>query len=60
VIFDNKPKITESVLAHRNGLDFAHAMHLFGARDCEAMMTFDEDFIRRSKKISGVIAVRKP
>jgi predicted nucleic-acid-binding protein len=60
VIFDDRPSITESVLAHRNGLDFADAMHLFAARDCEAMVTFDRDFIRRSKKISGVIAVRKP
>jgi predicted nucleic-acid-binding protein len=60
VTFDDRPRITDSVLAHRNGLDFADAMHLFAARDCEAMVTFDEDFIRRSKKISGVIAVRKP
>jgi predicted nucleic-acid-binding protein len=60
VTFDNRPKIADSILAHRNGFDFADAMHLFAARDCEAMVTFDADFIRRSKKLSGVIAVRKP
>ena len=60
VSFDNRPKIADSILAHRNGFDFADAMHLFAARDCEAMVTFDEDFIRRSRKLSGVIAVKKP
>jgi predicted nucleic-acid-binding protein len=60
VSFENRRRVSDAVWAHRGGLDFADAMHLFAAGDCEAMITFDKTFIRRSGKIKGAILVRKP
>jgi predicted nucleic-acid-binding protein len=58
--FDDVTKIADAITAHAKGLDFADALHLLAARDCDAMTTFDEQFIRRSGKIAGAIPVRKP
>ena len=41
-------------------MDFADAMHLYAAAGCEAMVTYDEDFIRRSRNVAATIAVMKP
>lgn len=60
VTFADRTRIVNSVMAHSHGLDFADAMHLFAARECEAILTFDDDFIRRSRKIADAVAVRKP
>lgn len=60
VTFQDRARLSRTVLAHRAGLDFADAMHLFAAEGCEAMITFDETFIRRAGKIEGAVEVRKP
>ena len=60
VSFQSREKIIATADAPRVGLDFADAIHLFGSADCEAMITFDAKFIRRSKKIAGAITVRRP
>ncbi len=60
VSFEDRPRISRVVLAHRDGLDFADGMHLFAAEGCEAMITFDEAFVRRSRKIDAGVEVRKP
>ncbi|BAT59832.1 tRNA(fMet)-specific endonuclease VapC [Variibacter gotjawalensis] len=39
------------------GMDFADALHLGAASGCEAMLTFDRDFVRTAKTAGGM-AVR--
>jgi predicted nucleic-acid-binding protein len=51
ILFDDRTKIANATIAHRSGLDFADAMHLFASHACEALVSFDEDFIRNSRKI---------
>jgi predicted nucleic acid-binding protein len=46
--------------AHKRGLDFADAIHLFAAQHCEALCTFDTDFRRKAKKLSMALAVLAP
>ena len=58
--FDDRIKVGSAVLAHADGLDFADAMHLLAATDCDAMATFDDNFIRGSRKIDGAVPVRMP
>lgn len=41
------------------GMDFADALHLAKAGHCEAMLTFDEDFVRLGKRLAGT-PVRGP
>jgi predicted nucleic acid-binding protein len=41
------------------GMDFADALHLAAAGHCEALATFDMDFIKTAKKLSAV-SVRAP
>lgn len=60
VHFEDRERLYEVVSAYIDGLDFADAMHLFAARGCEAMVTFDAAFIRRSRKIGDSVPVRKP
>jgi predicted nucleic-acid-binding protein len=60
ILFNDKTRVTNAKIAHRNGLDFADAMHLFASQDCEAIVTYDEDFIRNSRKVLKTVKVRKP
>lgn len=41
------------------GMDFADALHLAAAGECEAMMTFDQKFIR-SARTAGINTVKQP
>jgi predicted nucleic acid-binding protein len=41
------------------GLDFADALHLAKAADCEAFVTFDQRFARAANKL-GTVKVRAP
>jgi predicted nucleic acid-binding protein len=36
------------------GLDFADALHLAAARDCEALATFDQAFARAAARLGGL------
>lgn len=59
-LFDDRIKIGTAVLAHAKGLDFADALHLLAAKDCDAMATFDEDFIKHHQAVEGSVPVRNP
>lgn len=39
------------------GMDFADALHLSKSKDCEGMITFDKDFVKRAKTL-GARSVR--
>jgi predicted nucleic-acid-binding protein len=43
----------------RDGMDFADALHLASAVDCEAMLSFDNKLIKAAKK-AGAIPVVSP
>jgi predicted nucleic-acid-binding protein len=36
------------------GFDFADALHLSRARDCDDLVTFDQDFIRAAAKVNTI------
>lgn len=37
---------------HEAGLDFADAFHLALSRDREAMKTFDDDFVKKARRLT--------
>jgi predicted nucleic acid-binding protein len=39
-----------------SGLDFADALHLAAARDCEAFVTFDQALVKSATRLDGVLA----
>lgn len=41
-----------------SGMDFADALHLLAAADCEAMATFDRGFVKAARK-AGLAGVRE-
>jgi predicted nucleic-acid-binding protein len=41
------------------GMDFADALHLASAKDCEAFISFDKGLARTAKKV-GTTSVREP
>jgi predicted nucleic acid-binding protein len=41
-------------------LDFADALHLYMAEDCEEFITFDKDFVQVAQGLTGVPMVREP
>ena len=54
-----REKMRAAVEALANGCDFADALHAFGAEaDVEAFLTFDTDFVRRARSLSGLPDVR--
>jgi predicted nucleic acid-binding protein len=42
------------------GLDFADALHLSLSSTADAFATFDEDFLKMSKRIAASVPVRRP
>lgn len=42
-----------------NGIDFTDALHLRGASDCVAFLTFDRKLARRADRLDG-LSVREP
>jgi predicted nucleic-acid-binding protein len=45
------PEIAQAIEWYRRGMDIADAIHLAGAvaRQCDRMLTFDKDFVKRAK-----------
>ncbi|MBN8958014.1 MAG: type II toxin-antitoxin system VapC family toxin, partial [Rhizobiales bacterium] len=58
--FSNRESIVEAIIAHQAGFDFADALHLVGAGGCDAMVTFDRNFIRLARKNESSVQVRTP
>ncbi|GLQ37429.1 hypothetical protein GCM10007908_10490 [Rhizobium albus] len=58
--FADREIVARAILAHRLGLDFADAMHLFSARGCTDFITYDARLIRKAPTVSSDISVRKP
>lgn len=60
VIVPQYDLVAEAVDAHRKGVDFADACLLLSAENAEEVLTFDEIFEKRAKRLANVIPVRIP
>lgn len=55
---ERREVVEQAVECHAKGLDFADALHLFSAPHCDELVTFDNRFQRRAKKVQTRIPVR--
>ena len=61
VTVEDRLSVEAALLGHRNGLDFADALHHASYRTCDAMASFDDrKFARRANKLGSVPAVVVP
>ncbi len=49
----NAVKINNALEWHKNGMDFADALHLAESGHCDRLVTFDKKFISKSKNCSS-------
>ena len=55
------PRIADALALHKEGLDFADALHLLASSHCTEFMTFDDRrFARRAKRLRVAPAVVVP
>ena len=55
---EDRLSVRAALLGHRNGLDFADALHHASYRTCDAMAGFDDrKFARRADKLGSVPAI---
>jgi predicted nucleic acid-binding protein len=59
VSIENPALVSRALDLAEQGLDFADALHLASMADCEAMITFDRNFIKLARK-AGTEMVREP
>ena len=58
VTLEDRLSVEAALAGHRNGLDFADALHHACYRSCDAMASFDDrKFARRANKLGAVPAV---
>jgi predicted nucleic-acid-binding protein len=61
VLVEDWPAVQEALQLHRDGLDFADALHVTRSRKCERFYTFDDKkFARRARKLEVVPEVMVP
>lgn len=60
VIVPQHELVAAAIEAHRKGVDFADACHLLTAENAEELLTFDDVFEKRAKRLADVIPVRIP
>jgi predicted nucleic-acid-binding protein len=58
--FEDYDVVQFSVDAFRDGMDFADALHLFSANDCDQFFSFDKNFAIAAKTHSKAIEVIAP
>jgi predicted nucleic-acid-binding protein len=52
--------VAGAIDAHRLGVDFADAVHLLSIRKSDELLTFDDDFEKRAKRMTEGLPVRMP
>ena len=61
VTVEDRLSVEAALIGHRNGLDFADALHHASCRTCDAMASFDDrKFARRANRLGLVPAVHVP
>ena len=58
VTLENPARIAEALNVAESGLDFADALHLAHAAQCDAFVTFDKTLIRAAR--GGALPIRAP
>lgn len=59
VTVENPPLLAQALDCAEQGMDFADALHLAAAGECEAIVTFDRKFIRTARS-TGWENIREP
>lgn len=59
IILEDPARVAKALDWAERGMDFADALHLAAAQDCEAFVSFDRRLARAARRIAG-IAVRAP
>ena len=61
VVVEEWPRVLDALPLHRQGLDFADALHLTASSQCEEFLTFDDRrFARRAERLGAKPSVRVP
>jgi len=60
VTVDRWEAVRDAVDLHRRGLDFADALHWISGASCTQLVTFDDRFIRRAKRLARTPPVTLP
>ena len=60
VEFEDLVVSNRAVSGFIGGMDFADALHLFSAKDCDQLYSFDKDFARRAQSYPQAIEVIAP
>ncbi len=51
ITIEDEDRAAEALRHFRMGMDFADALHLASARNCESLATFDKTFAKRAKQL---------
>ena len=60
VIVPSAEVVIAAIEAHSLGVEFPDAMHLFSIEKADELLTFDDDFEKRAKRLVDNIPVRIP
>jgi predicted nucleic acid-binding protein len=59
VTLENARRVAKALAWMQAGIDFADALHLSAAEDCEAFMSFDQSFAKKANSLSE-LKIRVP
>ncbi|MGB2925935.1 MAG: type II toxin-antitoxin system VapC family toxin [Limnothrix sp.] len=59
VQLQDENRVAIAIELHREGLDFADALHLVQSQDCAAMYSFDRQFVQKAQSLTDY-DVREP
>lgn len=61
VSVEDWPRVSDALALHREGLDFADALHVCASRQCEAFLSFDDRRLaRRAARLNVTPPVKVP
>jgi predicted nucleic-acid-binding protein len=55
VTMEHPMRVSKSLAWAVAGMDFADALHLAAAEDCEALVTFDRDFVKAARGLAAPV-----
>lgn len=58
VEFVEEERVVTAVSLHKEGMDFADALHLTGADGCDEFVTFDKDLTKLARKFASDVPVK--
>ncbi len=56
--FVEEERIMTAVSLHREGMDFADALHMTGMDGCDEFVTFDKDLKKLARKFASEIPIK--